>query len=197
MLAVTGRRSLIIEEMLLLIPPNEVIAAHTADDIPTTADRYVFAAGVLSGKQVKDQSLEEIGATFRVNFQSVADACDRILSSNGRARICVVGSESGFAGSFDGTYAASKAELHRYVERKRLPALGQQLVCVAPSIIEDAGMTIRRTDLVNLEQRRQAHPKKRFLRAAEIARLIHFLLYVDDGYITGTVVRMNGGQHTA
>jgi NAD(P)-dependent dehydrogenase (short-subunit alcohol dehydrogenase family) len=71
----------------------------------------------------------------------------------------------------------------------------QQIVCVSPGIIEDAGMTVRREDRVNLARRRDMHPKRRFLRAIEVARMIHFLLYVDEGYTSGVVIRMNGGAH--
>jgi NAD(P)-dependent dehydrogenase (short-subunit alcohol dehydrogenase family) len=53
-------------------------------------------------------------------------------------------------------------------------------------------MTLDRKDVENLERRREGHPKKRFLTAAEVAKLIHFLLYIDEGYTTGTVIRMNG-----
>ena len=57
-------------------------------------------------------------------------------------------------------------------------------------------MTERRQDVENLQHRQEKHPKRRFLEAAEVARMIHFLLYVDEGYTTGVVIRMNGGEHT-
>ena len=69
----------------------------------------------------------------------------------------------------------------------------QQLVAVAPSIIEDSGMTKVRTDHENLAARCQANPKGRFLKAIEVARLVRFLLYDDKGYINNTVIEMNGG----
>jgi hypothetical protein len=54
-------------------------------------------------------------------------------------------------------------------------------------------MTLRRDDTENLERRREEHPKKRFLTSLEVAKMVHHLLYVDEGYTTGTVIRMNGG----
>ncbi len=190
MLAVTGYRSKIVSELIPLLPEGEeVIRLDTTTPI---CNRYLLCAGVLRPKRIADQSPEEIAETFRVNCSWPIQFCDDMLEKNPEARICVVGSESGFSGSFDGAYAAAKAGLHRYVETKQLGPF-QQLVCVAPSIIEDAGMTTSRADKDVLEVRRTLHPKRRFLKALEVARMIKHLLYVDEGYTTGTVVRMNGG----
>jgi NAD(P)-dependent dehydrogenase (short-subunit alcohol dehydrogenase family) len=146
-------------------------------------------------KTIGQQTREETTTSFEANFAMVARQCDLILATNDKARICVIGSESGFSWSFDGVYAASKAAVHRYVETKRLRTPYQQLICIAPSIVGDLGMTSRRTDAANLERRKLEHPKQRFLTAAEVCQLIHFALYVDDGYLTNTVIRLNGGAH--
>jgi NAD(P)-dependent dehydrogenase (short-subunit alcohol dehydrogenase family) len=197
MLAVTGYRSKIVEELRKLLPPEEEVARNynviTDQGIDATVcDRYLFCAGVLRPKTLREQTANEVDESIEANLLRPMRACESILSVNAKARIAVMGSESGFSWSYDGTYAAAKAALHRYVETKKLKP-DQQLVCVAPSIIEDCGMTLRREDTENLERRRKAHPKQRFLKAVEIARLIHFLLYVDQGYISNTVIRVNGG----
>lgn len=192
MLAVTGYRSKIVEELRKLLPPEEEVVR--LDDLRSVTDcnQFVLCAGLLRPRQLFGQGDAEIAEGLEVNLIRPMLLCDQILSRNNQARIVVMGSESGFSWSYDGVYAASKAALHRYVETKKLKP-DQQLVCVAPSIIEDCGMTLRREDKDNLESRRQAHPKQRFLKAVEIAKLIHFLLYVDQGYISNTVIRANGG----
>lgn len=188
MLAVTGYNSRIVQELIQLVPDAVVpIEKATAE-----CHRYLFCAGILRPKRLREQVAAEIAEAMNVNLIRPMQLCDGILDLNDHARICIIGSESGYTWSHDGTYAAAKAALHRYVETKKLKP-GQQLVCVAPSIIEDAGMTLRRTDTENLDRRRQENPKKRFLKAVEVARMVHFLLYVDEGYTTGTVIRMNGG----
>jgi NAD(P)-dependent dehydrogenase (short-subunit alcohol dehydrogenase family) len=189
MLAVTGLRSKIIAELQRLVPEETIVRIEGE---PPQAERYVLAAGLLRPKRLHQQSLAEIGEGLDVNLVRPMEICDNVLARNENARICVIGSESGFAWSYDGVYAASKAALHRYVETKKLKP-NQQLVCVAPSIIGDAGMTLARADTKNLEKRRNAHPKKRFLKSSEVAKFVHFLLYVDDGYLSGQVFRMNGG----
>jgi NAD(P)-dependent dehydrogenase (short-subunit alcohol dehydrogenase family) len=192
MLAVTGYNTTIVQAMRSLLPESEpVVRIDDLDRLPQT-NRFLFAGGVLIGKPLADQTASEIDRTFSVNFVQPMLACELIFACEPDARVCLIGSESGYTWSHDDTYAAAKAALHKYVETKKLLP-GQQLVCVAPSIVRNSGMTERRTDIENLERRRQAHPKRRFLEAIEVARLIHFVLYVDEGYLSNTVIRMNGG----
>ena len=194
MIAVRGAGSAIAKELRKMIPPDEDWREIDRNaDMPMEADRYLFCAGVIRPKRIEAQDAAEIAESFFINAAYVIQDCERILDKNHRARICVVGSESGFSWSFDGAYAASKAAVHRYVETKRLRSPDQQLVCVAPTIIRDAGMTLSRHDLEIVDLRALTHPKGRWLTAAEVARTIKHVLYVDDGFISGTVVRMHGG----
>ena len=190
MIAVTGYNSTIVQELKAFLPDGELVTR--IDHEPPACDRFLFCAGVLHPKTILQQTAGEIIETLMVNAIDPIQYCERILGENDRARICVIGSESGYSWSHNGTYAAAKAAVHKYIETKKLKPQ-QQLVGIAPSIIGDTGMTERRTDLDNLDARRQAHPKQRFLKAAEVARLVHFLLYQDEGYLTGTVIRLNGG----
>jgi len=193
MIAIRGAGSAIAQELTALLPPEEEICeVPRGGAMPWCADRYLFCAGLLRPLSMAEQTDCEIAESFLVNAGDVIRACDFVIESNPNARICVIGSESGFAWSYDGAYAAAKAALHRYCETRRLGP-GQQLVCVAPGIIADCGMTIGRHDRANLAQLERAHPKGRFLAAAEVARLVHFCLYVDCGYLSGVVIRMNGG----
>ena len=194
MLAVTGYRSKIVSELRQLLSVDEEVV-RIGDVVPMSlsATRFLLCAGLLRPKRMLGQTKEEIAESLHVNLLWPLELCEFILASNDHARICIIGSESGFTWSHDGVYAASKAALHRYVETKKLGP-HQQLVCIAPSIIEDACMTLVRKDKDNLEKRRENHPKKRFLKAAEVAKLVHYLLYIDEGYLSGTVIRMNGGN---
>jgi NAD(P)-dependent dehydrogenase (short-subunit alcohol dehydrogenase family) len=189
MLAVTGYRSQIVTELRKLLPADEEVVKFPAS---YHLDRYLLCAGLLRPKRLSEQNTAEISESIRINLLQPMQLCDALLDVNPNARICIVGSESGFTWSYDGVYAASKAALHKYVETKKLKP-HQQLVCVAPSIIGDCKMTLDRKDVENLQRRQEAHPKRRFLTAKEVARLIHFLLYVDEGYLSGQVIRMNGG----
>ena len=133
------------------------------------------------------------GASLAVNLTSTVRICEHLLTRNPRARIAVLGSES-FRGSFDTTYFLAKAGVNAYVQQRRLPHPGQQLVVVSPTIILDSGMTRRRHDPDRVAERAARAPKQRFLRSAEVSRLLHYVLYVDDGMLTNTVVSLNGGE---
>lgn len=197
MIAIRGIHSAIAQELIKLLPKGEEVREIDRGErieYEDRADRFFYCQGLLRPKSLIEQTGSEKNESLWVNAIRIIRDCDLILERNPKARICVMGSESGFAWSFDGAYSAAKAALHRYVETKRLSTPDQQLVCVAPSIIEDAGMTIRRKDQGNLIQRRLEHPKRRFLQAAEVAAMVHFLLYVDRGYTTGVVIRMNGAH---
>ena len=206
-LGITGRRTTIIEQLLRLVPDDRVVSIgrRLEDDVqldlakafdvrqfPGDLDRYVLAAGVMYPKPLADQSFDETATSLAVNLTSVVRVCEHLLEVNPRARICLIGSES-WRGSFDTTYFVAKAGLNAYVERRRLSHPEQQLVVVSPTIIMDSGMTGRRDDLDQVAQRAHASPKQRFLSAAEVARLVHFVLWRDDGMLTNTVVSMNGG----
>lgn len=198
MLIATGASSNIVRALKECLPHGEPIRSLPLVNrsIQYTKCRYLFCHGAIASRSIRDQSEKEIAESFFVNCARTIQLCDEIISHDKEARICIVGSESGFTWSFDGTYAASKAAIHRYVETKRLLHTQQQLVAIAPTIISDAGMTLRRTDKDRVATRAATHPKGRFLRSCEVAKLIHFLLYEDEGYISGVVIRMNGGEHT-
>lgn len=115
------------------------------------------------------------------NLIQVVRICDQVLASNPEARICVIGSQSAHRGSFDEVYALAKCALHQYVRTKAL-RFRQQLVCIAPSIIRDSGMTERRHDYADIMG-------ETLLSAREVAELARFLLY-DAPSISNTVVEI-------
>lgn len=197
MIAIRGIHSTIAASLIILLPQGETVheIERGSSGKDSGATRFLICQGKLTPKRLTDQTDAERQELFSVNCADVIAACDRIIETVPEARICVIGSESGFSGSFDWSYAGSKAALHRYVETKPLRTSSQQLVCVAPGIIGDAGMTTRRADQHNLVARRMEHRKGRFIDSIEVARLIHFLLYVDSGYLSGITIRMNGGEH--
>lgn len=210
---VTGRRTTIVEALGTLLPEGEVLVGvgRGADDdveldlasfdvtavrerFPTDAERYVLAAGRLTPARLGDQSAAQIEQSLAVNCISTVQICEHVLTTNPRARIVVLGSESGEKGSFDTSYFLAKAALHSYVRERRLHHPTQQLVAVAPSTIGDSGMTRRRSDQDNVDRILASLPKRRFLEAIEVARLIAFLLFTDAGYVSNEVINVNGGK---
>lgn len=206
-LAVTGARTSIVEGLLALVPAEPTVTIGRRDDdtiqidlaadfdvtaVPVDVERYVLAAGILYPKPLWQQDFAETARSLAVNLTSVIRICEHVLTNNPRARIAIVSSESS-RGSYDTTYFLSKVALDAYVERRRLSAPEQQLVAVSPTIVMDSGMTQRRDDLDAVAERARKTPKGRFLRAGEVSRLLHYVLYEDDGTLTNTVIHVNGG----
>ncbi len=194
MICVRGADSEIAKALDRLYP---IMAVSRGEPMPSTARRYLFCVGKLEQKTIRYQTEEEIADTFWVNTAQVIRECDWLLETNPKARICVVGSDSGFKGSFDAVYAAAKAGLHNYVNTKRLHHPYQQLVCIAPSMVAGTQMNKNRNadGKAALDERLRRHPKGRMVTTREVALLIHFLLCVDEGFTTGVTIRMNGGEH--
>lgn len=184
-------RSSIARALLPLLPEDEPYVEDPADPYH---ERFLICSGFLAGKPICEMPTEIAARTFLENCANVMALCDMILDHNSEARIVVIGSESGISGSFDTAYAAAKAGLHQYVENKRLACPGQQLVCIAPTIIWDSGMTQRRDDLANVQSRGEARRRGKWLDAREVAALAHFVLYQDSGSLSNIVIRQHGGN---
>jgi short-subunit dehydrogenase len=160
---VTGRRSEVIkqlgkithEQMVRLEMDYADPGAPLPEWLPDTR-YFVLCAGVLHGKRILELTGPQIIECLAVNTVNVIRLCEHIFDRVDNAAICVVGSESGWKGSYDELYAASKAAVHAYVKTRRVPKRFQQLVAVAPPIIIDAGMTTRRPDfeLINRSARK-------------------------------------------
>lgn len=195
---IAGARSTIAKEFCRLLPEGVVpwcdrLAEFNDNVTLTTINRYLVCTGFLAGKSLREIVNHEAEATFRYNFLMPAKFCDHLFAMNPNARVCLIGSESGYSGSYDMAYAGAKAALHLYVERKRLEHPGQQLVAIAPTVIWDSGMTQRRHDLINVERRFGATRHGRALSAVEVAAQAYQALFVATPFLSNTVIRMGPG----
>jgi len=199
-IAIWGAKSTIAFEMGRLIPSAEdaEIVAHDAplEFKRRTGGRYLICIGKLLPKTAAEMTFAERRSIEVSNYLTPKEIICKVLFADPAARICVIGSESAYLGSYCQPYADAKAKLHNFVETTRLVFPKQQLVCISPTIIEDARMTTDRDDQEDVARRAKEHPKARFLKSIEVAKLAHHCLYVDDGYLSGVVIRMNGGGHT-
>lgn len=173
-------------------PRDEVIQSFRSySDLPLDLDRYLLCAGVLYGQKVAEMPTMGVLNTLAVNYVDVVVFLERLFENNKTAHVCVIGSMSGIAGSYDTMYAGSKAALHLYVQTKRLQK-EQHLVCVAPTIIEDSGMTTRREDYAEVIERGKARRLGRWLTADEVARTAMFA--IENDAMCNSVVELSGGN---
>ncbi len=182
MLAVTGFRTSIVRALTVRTgEPVERIHADLADPAtrfawPDGCERFVLAAGILYPCKLLALEGLEIRDALAVNLVNVMRLCETILQSVRTARIVVIGSLSGREGSFDHLYAAAKAGVHAYIQT-RLVQPPQLLACVAPTIVSDAGMTLRRPDYPAVLSRRPT------VTSAQVAEMVAALLYADAGQL--------------
>lgn len=179
MIACTGYNSTIVRALAIL-RPEEVIEKILATPSPTRMDcefswspgatRFILAAGVLHQKQILDQSHTEIQSSIAINLVNAVRLIETIFLRVPNARVCVIGSQSGISGSFDMTYALSKAALQKFMRWKQITRT-QTLVCIAPPIIADSGMTRRRNDYPGVLE------KRRHVFASEVAELVDKALW--------------------
>ena len=206
-----GANSKIIKELSLMLDKSDKIKKVNKFDrnkldfsnitqeqlksaINLSSDYYIISVGVLYPKRILEQSEEEINLSINVNLLSIVKICDYLLENNDKAKIIIVGSESGKKGSYDTTYFLTKAALSAYVKERKITSENQQIVIVSPSVIQDAKMTTSREDHDNININRDAHPKKRLLNSVEVANVIFFLIESGLDYITNTEIEVNGGK---
>jgi hypothetical protein len=141
---ITGIKSTIAVEFIKLLNDETVHGIRVEDMYKhTQADKYLFCQGFLVPKTSDEQTKLEKEKSYYINYDSIALSIANIINCNPKARICVIGSESGYRGSYDDSYAKYKKWLHKYVEDKKLLTPYQQLVGISPTIIEDSKMTHR------------------------------------------------------
>jgi NAD(P)-dependent dehydrogenase (short-subunit alcohol dehydrogenase family) len=158
---------------------------------PPRADRYVLAHGYLANALARYQSLDEILSHWDGNAISTIRLGEAILDLYPAARICVLGSMSGIAGSANVHYGAAKAAVHQWVTTR---AVGprQQLVAVAPGIVAQTGMTRRRPDQDRVDDRARQEAKGLPL-PQDVAQAIEGLL-AGPIWVNNVVVPIDGGR---
>jgi 3-oxoacyl-(acyl-carrier-protein) reductase len=160
-------------------------------------DHLVNNAGVTVDKTVRRMTVEDWHAVLRINLSGAFYMTKAVLDNmleRGFGRIVNISSVIGSSGNIgQANYAASKAglfgltkSLAREVARKNIT-----VNCVTPGFID--------TDMVAavpaeaLEAVLKTIPVGRLGEAREIARAVRFLVDDAAGYITGSVLAVNGG----
>lgn len=192
-IGIVGHKSAIARAFIALRPSANYVVGR-CEDIALDLDAYMICCGYLAGKELNALSPEEAERTFAANYLEPAALCDRILAVNPHARICVIGSESGIAGSFDMAYAGAKAAMHLYVRTKALSMPAQQLFGIAPHIVADAGMTLRRADQDRVKAAAARHRAARHISAMEVASVADSALFGRTRFLSNTIIELGGDR---
>ncbi|WBY17162.1 acetoacetyl-CoA reductase [Erythrobacteraceae bacterium WH01K] len=171
---------------------------RVADEVGPV-DIVVNNAGITRDGTLMRMSYDDWHDVMRINLGgcfNMAKACFPGMKERGWGRIVNIGSINGQAGQYGQVnYAAAKSGIHGFTK-----ALAQEgarfnvtVNAIAPGYI-DTDMVAAVPENV-LEKIVAKIPVGRLGQAEEIARGVSFLCSEDAGFVTGSTMSINGGQH--
>ncbi len=162
-------------------------------------DVLVNNAGITRDAVLHRMKPEQWAEVIATNLTSCFNMCRLVIEGmreRGFGRIVNIGSINGQAGQYGQVnYAAAKSGIHGFTKAlaQEGAARGVTVNAIAPGYID--------TDMVRavppnvLEKIVARIPVGRLGHAEEIARGVLFLVSDDGGFITGSTLSINGGQH--
>ena len=162
-------------------------------------DVLVNNAGITRDGTLLKMSFEDWYDVMRINLGgcfNMAKGCFPGMKERGWGRIVNIGSINGQAGQYGQVnYAAAKSGIHGFTKAlaQEGARFGITVNAIAPGYI-DTEMVAAVPENV-LEKIVARIPVGRLGHAEEIARAVSFLSSEDAGFITGSTMSVNGGQH--
>ncbi|MDH3387396.1 MAG: acetoacetyl-CoA reductase [Gammaproteobacteria bacterium] len=156
-------------------------------------------AGITRDGTMHKMTFEQWNEVIQTNLTSCFNMCHAVLNGmreRGFGRIVNIGSINGQAGQYGQVnYAAAKSGIHGFTKAlaQEGAAKGITVNAIAPGYI--ATEMVRAVPENVLEKIVARIPVGRLGDASEIARGVVFLTADDAGFITGSTLSINGGQH--
>jgi len=162
-------------------------------------DIVVNNAGITRDGVLHRMSFEQWNDVVATNLTSCFNMCRNVIDGmreRNFGRIVNIGSVNGQAGQYGQVnYAAAKSGIHGFTKAlaQEGAAKGITVNAIAPGYID--------TDMVRavppnvLEKIVAKVPVGRLGKASEIARGVLFLVADEGGFVTGSTLSINGGQH--
>lgn len=162
-------------------------------------DIVVNNAGITRDGTIHRMTAEQWEQVIHTNLSSCFNMCRCVIDSmrdRGFGRIVNIGSINGQAGQYGQVnYAAAKSGIHGFTKALAQEGAAKNITvnAIAPGYI-DTDM-VRAVPPAVLEKIVAKIPVGRLGKAEEIARGVLFLVADDAGFITGSTLSINGGQH--
>lgn len=156
-------------------------------------------AGITRDATLHKMSFDDWNEVMRINLGgcfNMAKACFPGMRERGWGRIVNIGSINGQAGQYGQVnYAAAKSGIHGFTKALAQEGArsGVTVNAIAPGYI-DTDMVAAVPEAV-LEKIVAKIPVGRLGHAEEIARGVAFLTAEEAGFVTGSTMSLNGGQH--
>jgi acetoacetyl-CoA reductase len=162
-------------------------------------DVLVNNAGITRDGTMHRMNFEQWDAVIQTNLSSCFNMCRCVIDSmreRNFGRIVNIGSINGQAGQYGQVnYAAAKSGIHGFTKALAQEGAGKNVTvnAIAPGYIDTE--MVRAVPPNVLEKIVARIPVGRLGKADEIARGVLFLVADDGGFITGSTLSINGGQH--
>lgn len=156
-------------------------------------------AGITRDATLHRMSFAEWDLVIQTNLGSCFNLCRCVIDSmreRGFGRIVNIGSINGQAGQYGQVnYAAAKSGIHGFTKALAQEGAGKGITvnAIAPGYIDTE--MVRAVPPNVLEKIVARIPVGRLGKADEIARGVLFLVADEAGFITGSTLSINGGQH--
>lgn len=156
-------------------------------------------AGITRDATLHKMTFEQWNAVVQTNLASCFNTCRAVIDGmreRNYGRIVNIGSINGQAGQYGQVnYAAAKSGIHGFTKAlaQEGATKGITVNAIAPGYI--ATEMVRAVPAHILEKIVAKIPVGRLGQASEIARGVVFLASDDAGFITGSTLSINGGQH--
>ena len=158
----------------------------------------VNAAGITRDATLRKMTRDQWDSVLGVDLHSVFNLCRHVVEGmcqRGFGRIVNISSVNAQTGQFGQTnYAAAKAGMHGFTMSlaREVARRGVTVNSVAPGYIDTAMTRAMRADV--RDQIVATIPVGRMGEPDDIARVVDCLCAAQSGYLTGTLIPVNGGQ---
>ncbi|PCJ59385.1 MAG: beta-ketoacyl-ACP reductase [Rhodospirillaceae bacterium] len=156
-------------------------------------------AGITRDSVLRKMTPDAWGEVLQTNLTSCFNMCRCTIEkmyAQGFGRIINIGSINGQSGQYGQVnYAAAKSGMHGFTKALALEAASKGITvnAIAPGYIDTE--MVRSVSQKVLEKIVAKIPVGRLGQAEEIARGVLFLAADEAGFVTGSTLSINGGQH--